>query len=84
MNPQENGIQVSLLSVLSVKYIFGRLKLPWIVAEMVQAGNCWITPGSMDDTYTSQILHGLENGDIDEGRLRENVAGIIKTLVRFV
>ena len=25
------------------------------VAAMVQAGNCWITPGSNDDTYTGQI-----------------------------
>lgn len=53
------------------------------VAEMVQAGNCWITPGSLDDTYTGQILCGLENGVIEEARLRENVTWIIKTMIRF-
>lgn len=54
------------------------------VAEMVQAGNCWITPGSMDDTYTDQILCGLDTGVISETRLRENVTWIIKTMIRFV
>ena len=54
------------------------------VAEMVQAGNCWITPGSMDDTYTGQILRGLDTGVISEARLRENVTWIIKTMIRFV
>ena len=29
------------------------------VAAMVQAGNCWITPGSNDDTYTGQIKNCL-------------------------
>ena len=43
------------------------------VAAMVQAGNCWITPGSNDDTYTGQIKKGLENGTIDTARLQENV-----------
>ena len=41
------------------------------VAAMVQAGNCWITPGSNDDTYTGQIKKGLENGTIDTARLQE-------------
>ncbi|HBA69626.1 MAG TPA: hypothetical protein DCZ40_09760 [Lachnospiraceae bacterium] len=54
------------------------------VATMVQAGNCWITPGSNDDTYTSRILEGLENGTIEIERLRENVAALVRTLVRFV
>ncbi|HHV10775.1 MAG TPA: hypothetical protein GXX75_10925 [Clostridiales bacterium] len=53
------------------------------VAEMVQAGNCWITPGSLDDTYTRQIIEGVNKGTIELARLQENVAWMIKTFVRF-
>lgn len=53
------------------------------VAKMVQAGTCWITPGSMDDTYTKRIMEGVANGSIDPDRLRENVAYLIKTMARF-
>lgn len=53
------------------------------VASMVAAGNCWITPGSTDDTYTSMIVDGVENGVISLPRLQENVAWIIRTLARF-
>lgn len=53
------------------------------VAKMVQAGTCWITPGSMDGTYTERIIDGVENGSIDPDRLRENVTYLIKTIARF-
>lgn len=53
------------------------------VAAMVQAGNCWITPGSNDDTYTKQILKGLEDGTVSLERLRENAAALIRTIARF-
>ena len=53
------------------------------VAAMVQAGNCWITPGSNDDTYTGQIKKGLENGTIDMARLQENVTALIRTMAKF-
>lgn len=53
------------------------------VTAMVQAGNCWITPGSNDNTYTEQILKGLEEGRIDPARLRENVAALIRVMARF-
>ena len=54
------------------------------VASMVQAGNCWITPGSMDDTYTTQIVEGVKNGTIKLERLQENVTSIIRSIARFV
>lgn len=54
------------------------------VAQMIQAGNCWITPGSLDDTYTAPIMEGLEAGTIALSRLKENVTWIIRTLARFV
>ena len=53
------------------------------VASMVQAGNCWITPGSNDDTYTALIREGIENGTVDPMRLRENVTALIRTMARF-
>jgi len=30
------------------------------VAAAVGAGNCWITPGSVDDTYVNMILKGVK------------------------
>lgn len=53
------------------------------VADAVDAGNCWMTPGSMDDTYVKPIIDGVESGRVRLDRLRENVAYIIKTMVRF-
>ena len=43
------------------------------IALMVQAGNCWITPGSTDDRFVTPILEGIQNGSIDIPRLRSNV-----------
>ncbi len=53
------------------------------VAAMIEAGNCWITPGSTDDTYTSQIVNGVKEGKIQLARLQENVAWIVRTIARF-
>ena len=53
------------------------------VAEMIQAGNCWITPGSIDDTFTCLIVRGVEDGRIDLARLQSNVAFMIRTMIRF-
>lgn len=53
------------------------------VAEAVDAGNCWITPGTMDDTYVKPIVDGVACGRVRLDRLRENVAYIMKTVLRF-
>lgn len=53
------------------------------VADMVEAGNCWITPGSQDDSFTRPIVQGVANGSIRLERLQENVAYIIKNLTKF-
>ncbi len=50
---------------------------------MIEAGNCWLTPGSTDDTYTSQIVEGVRDGRIQLGRLQSNVMYLIRTLARF-
>lgn len=49
----------------------------------VEAGNCWMTPGSMDDTYVQPIVDGVKTGRTRLERLRENVAYILKTMIRF-
>lgn len=54
------------------------------VASMIQAGNCWITPGSNDDMYTNRILKGLEDGSVELARLQENVSALVRTMTRFV
>lgn len=53
------------------------------VAAMVQAGNCWITPGSLDGTYTAPIVEGVKDGGVDLARLRSNVASLVGVLARF-
>ena len=53
------------------------------VAAMVEAGNCWLTPGSVDDTYTVKIVEGVKNGSVQLARLQENVSSLIRTIARF-
>lgn len=53
------------------------------VAAMIEAGNCWITPGTEDDTYTSPIVNGVKEGKIQLARLQENVTYLVRTLARF-
>lgn len=53
------------------------------IRDAVDAGNCWMTPGSLDDTYVSPIVDGVASGRIRVDRLRENAAYMIKTMIRF-
>lgn len=46
----------------------------------IQAGNCWMTPGSTDDTYVTPIVEGVENGSIDMTRLRANVRYMMRVV----
>ena len=50
------------------------------VAEAVQAGNCWMTPGTTDDTYVTPIVKGVEDGRIDLEWLRNNVRHILRVV----
>lgn len=53
------------------------------VAEMVMAGNTWITPGSGDDTYTSQIVAAVKTGRLSVEQLQDNVLRMIRVLVQL-
>ena len=48
------------------------------IVAAVQAGNCWITPGSTDDTYVTPIINGVKEGKIDEARLRSNIRYLLR------
>jgi beta-glucosidase len=48
------------------------------VVEAIRAGNCWMTPGTIDNTYTAPIIKGVEEGRIDIARLRDNVRHILR------
>lgn len=51
------------------------------VASAVRAGNCWMTPGTTDDTYVQPIIDGVESGYIEEARLRKNVCRILEAIL---
>ncbi len=53
------------------------------VAEMVAAGNCWITPGSSDDTFTRQIEDAVADGRLSLSQLQDNVRRLLWALVRL-
>ena len=50
------------------------------VAGCVQAGNCWLTPGTVDDTFVTLIVEGVKEGRIDEKRLRANVRYLLRVV----
>lgn len=52
------------------------------IVEAVQAGNCWLTPGSMDNTYITPIVEGVENGRIDRVRLEKNILYMLRIMVK--
>ena len=47
------------------------------VASAVRAGNCWMTPGTADDTYVVPIVEGVESGKIEPERLKDNVCRML-------
>jgi beta-glucosidase len=50
------------------------------VVSAVQAGNCWITPGTTDSTYVTPIVSGVHQGKIDIERLRSNVRYMLRVI----
>lgn len=48
------------------------------IPTSVQAGNCWLTPGTEDETFTKIIEEGVKNGRIDVDRLRNNTKYILR------
>lgn len=50
------------------------------VVSAIQAGNCWITPGTTDNTYVTPIIKGVEEGKINIERLRSNIRHMLKVV----
>ncbi len=48
----------------------------------VAAGNCWITPGSHDDTFTKPIVEGIKDGRIPLARLQNNIKNFVKVMLK--
>ncbi len=53
------------------------------IPTSVQAGNCWFTPGTEDDTFTKIIEDGVKDGKIDVSRLRNNTRYILRIIRRM-
>lgn len=53
------------------------------IEDIVNAGNCWLTPGSNDEEFTSVIEEGVRSGKIDLQRLKDNVYKIIKSIQKI-
>lgn len=51
--------------------------------EAVRAGNCWLTPGSEDNTYTKPIEDAVADGRIPLARLQNNVKHIVKVMLKY-
>lgn len=46
----------------------------------VAAGNCWLTPGTEDDTFVAPIVEGIKRGTIEIERLRANVRYLLRVI----
>jgi beta-glucosidase len=52
------------------------------IVEAVAAGNCWMTPGSPDDTYVKPIVEGVRQGKIERARLEKNVKYLLGVVLK--
>ena len=50
------------------------------VVSAVQAGNSWMTPGTIDNTYVTPIINGVRDGKIELSRLRSNIRYMLRVV----
>lgn len=53
------------------------------LVEMVNAGNCWITPGSSDRSFVDRLVQAEKSGSLDVHRLRENVWYLLRAVLQL-
>jgi beta-glucosidase len=53
------------------------------VVDMIAGGNNWITPGSIDDQFTAPILAAIQDGRLDETRLRHSVTQLLRVVAEI-
>ena len=46
----------------------------------IEAGNCWMTPGTIDNTFVTPIVEGVKDGRIDIERLRSNIRYMLRVV----
>ena len=54
------------------------------VADAVEAGNCWMTPGTENNKYVRPIIKGVKTGRVSVERLRENAYYMLRTIKKFM
>jgi beta-glucosidase len=50
--------------------------------EAVAAGNCWLTPGSPDNTFVTPIIEGVRDGKIEKTRLEKNIKHLLNVIIK--
>lgn len=50
------------------------------IVKAVQAGNCWLTPGTLDDTFVTPLVEAVKAGHISEARLRSNIRYLLRVV----
>lgn len=50
--------------------------------NMAAAGNCFITPGTMDDTYVEPIVKAVEEEKISRQRLEKNIYYLLRVVLK--
>jgi len=48
--------------------------------DIASAINCWMTPGTVDDTYVTPIIEGVKSGAIDLARLKGNIRYLLRVV----
>lgn len=54
------------------------------IVEAVSAGNCWLTPGSPDNTFVTPLVEGVLDGRIERDRLEKNVKYLLGVTIKRV
>lgn len=50
------------------------------IVKAVRAGNSWMTPGTVDDTFTKPIIEGVKSGKIELERLQKNIRDMLQVI----
>lgn len=53
------------------------------IIEALNAGNCWLTPGSKDDKYVKPILEAVKEGKLLREKLESNLYYLLRVLLTY-
>lgn len=49
---------------------------------LLDAGICWIAPGSPDDTFVKPIVEALQSGELSRARVQRNLVNLVKVMLK--